>query len=65
MMIVAVSLGLGIGLWQVDQLAKLADFGPLPTEVLPAWSLPLFVSGIVVPGIAAALLNALLPEDEP
>jgi NCS2 family nucleobase:cation symporter-2 len=60
----AVSLGLGIGLWQVDQLAKLADFGPLAAETLPAWALPLLVSGIVVAGLSAALLNALLPEDE-
>jgi NCS2 family nucleobase:cation symporter-2 len=64
MTIVAVSLGLGIGLWQVDQLAKLADFGPLAAETLPAWALPLLVSGIVVAGLSAALLNALLPEDE-
>ncbi len=64
MMIVAISLGLGIGLWQVNQLAGLAKFGPLPTEALPSWSLPLFVSGIVVSGIAAAILNAVIPQEE-
>jgi len=35
-----------------------------PTDSLPAWSVPLFVSGIVVSGIAAAILKALIPEDE-
>ena len=64
MMIVAISLGLGIGLWQVNQLAGLAKFGPLPAETLPAWSLPLFVSGIVVAGVAAAILNALIPQEQ-
>lgn len=63
MLIAAISLGLGIGLWQVDQLARAAGFGPLPADVLPMWSMPLFVSGIVVAGVAAAILNALLPED--
>ncbi len=63
MLIAAVSLGLGMGLWQVDQLSKLAGFGPLPADVLPDWSMPLFVSGIVVSGIAAAVLNAVLPEE--
>ena len=64
MMIVAISLGLGLGLWQVNQLASLAKFGPLPADFLPAWSLPLFVSGIVVSGIAAAVLNAAMPQEE-
>jgi len=63
MTIVAISLGLGIGLWQVNQLAGLAKFGPLPAEGLPTWSLPLFGSGIVVAGLAAAVLNVLIPED--
>ncbi len=63
MLIAAISLGLGIGLWQVDQLARAAGFGPLPADVLPMWSMPLFVSGIVVAGVAAAILNALLPEE--
>ena len=63
MLIAAISLGLGIGLWQVDQLARAAGFGPLPADVLPMWSMPLFVSGIVVAGVAAAILNAVLPED--
>ena len=63
MLIAAISLGLGIGLWQVDQLARAAGFGPLPADVLPLWSMPLFVSGIVVAGVAAAILNALMPED--
>ncbi len=64
MLIVAISLGLGLGLWQVDQLAKLAKFGPLPADFLPAWSIPLFVSGIVVSGLCAALMNALMPQEE-
>ena len=64
MLIVAISLGLGMGLWQVDQLAKLVKFGPLPVESLPGWSVPLLVSGIVVSGIAAAVLNALMPQEE-
>ncbi|MCY3828266.1 MAG: nucleobase:cation symporter-2 family protein [Rhodospirillaceae bacterium] len=63
MLIAAISLGLGMGLWQVQQLAGAAGFGPLPADVLPAWSLPLFVSGIVVSGVAAAVLNAVLPEE--
>ncbi len=63
MLIAAISLGLGMGLWQVEQLAGAAGFGPLPSDVLPAWSLPLFVSGIVVAGVAAAILNVVLPED--
>ena len=64
MLIAAISLGLGMGLWQVEQLARAAGFGPLPLEVLPSWSVPLFVSGIVVSGVTAALLNAVLHEDE-
>ncbi len=64
MLIAAISLGLGMGLWQVEQLARAAGFGPLPLEVLPSWSVPLFVSGIVVSGVTAALLNAVLREDE-
>ncbi len=64
MLIVAISMGLGLGLWQVDQLAKLAKFGPLPIDTLPSWSIPLFVSGIVVSGLVAALLNAIMPEEE-
>ena len=63
MLIAAVSLGLGMGLWQVQQLADAAGFGPLPTDLLPSWSVPLLVSGIVVSGVAAAVLNALLPEE--
>ncbi|MYG53381.1 MAG: purine permease, partial [Rhodospirillaceae bacterium] len=63
MLIAAISLGLGMGLWQVQQLAGAAGFGPLPADILPAWSLPLFVSGIVVSGVAAAVLNAVLPEE--
>ena len=63
MLIAAISLGLGMGLWQVEQLARAAGFGPLPDE-LPSWSVPLFVSGIVVSGIAAAVLNAVLREDK-
>ena len=64
MLIAAISLGLGMGLWQVQQLAGAAGFGPLPADVLPQWSLPLFVSGIVVAGVVAAVLNAVLPEEE-
>ena len=64
MLIAAISLGLGMGLWQVEQLARAAGFGPLPLDVLPSWSVPLFVSGIVVSGVTAALLNAVLREDE-
>ena len=64
MLIAAISLGLGLGLWQVEQLARAAGFGPLPLDVLPSWSVPLFVSGIVVSGVTAALLNAVLREDE-
>ena len=64
MLIAAISLGLGMGLWQVEQLARAAGFGPLPLDVLPSWSVPLFVSGIVVSGVTAALLNAVLHEDE-
>jgi xanthine/uracil permease len=63
MLIVAISLGLGLGLWQVNQLASLAKFGPLPVGVLPEWSVPLFVSGIVVSGLCAAIMNALMPEE--
>ena len=63
MLIAAVSLGLGLGLWQVEQLARAAGFGPLPVDVLPSWTLPLFVSGIVVAGLAAAIMNALMPEE--
>ena len=64
MLIAAISLGLGMGLWQVDQLAGAAGFGPLPADILPGWSIPLFVSGIVVAGLAAAILNALMREEE-
>ena len=63
MLIAAISLGLGLGLWQVQQLAGAAGFGPLPADVLPQWALALFVSGIVVSGVAAAILNAVLPEE--
>lgn len=63
MLIAAISLGLGMGLWQVHQLAGLAGFGVLPADVLPTWSVPLFVSGIVVSGVTAAILNALMPEE--
>ena len=58
------TLGLGLGLWQVNQLAGLAKFGPLPVSFLPTWSVPLFVSGIVVAGLCAAIMNALMPEEE-
>jgi NCS2 family nucleobase:cation symporter-2 len=64
MLIVAISLGLGLGLWQVNQLATMAKFGPLPVEFLPAWSVPLFVSGIVVSGLCAAIMNAVMPHEE-
>ena len=63
MLITAISLGLGLGLWQVDQLSRAAGFGPLPVDILPAWSVPLFLSGIVVSGATAAILNALMPEE--
>ena len=63
MLIAAISLGLGMGLWQVDQLAGAAGFGPLPVDLLPAWSIPLFLSGIVVSGVTAAILNALMPDE--
>lgn len=64
MLIVAISLGLGMGLWQVDQLSRLAKFGPLPMDSLPDWTAPLLVSGIVVSGLAAAVMNALMPHEE-
>jgi len=64
MIIVAISLGLGIGIWQVDQLGKLAKFGPIPSSSFVDWSIPLFVSGIVVSGLVAAILNATMPEDD-
>jgi NCS2 family nucleobase:cation symporter-2 len=64
MLIVAISLGLGLGLWQVDQIAGLAKFGPLPVDIMPAWSVPLFVSGIVVSGICAAIMNAVMPHED-
>ena len=63
MLIAAISLGLGMGLWQVDQLAGAAGFGPLPVDLLPAWSIPLLLSGIVVSGVTAAILNALMPDE--
>ena len=63
MLIAAISLGLGMGLWQVNQLAVAAGFGPLPVDLLPAWSIPLFLSGIVVSGVTAAILNALMPDE--
>ena len=63
MLIAAISLGLGMGLWQVNQLAGAAGFGPLPVDLLPAWSIPLFLSGIVVSGVTAAILNALMPDE--
>ena len=64
MLIVAISMGLGLGLWQVNQLAKAAGFGPIPPSSFVDWSIPLFVSGIVVAGIVAALLNAFMAEEE-
>jgi NCS2 family nucleobase:cation symporter-2 len=64
MLIVAISVGLGVGLWQVDQLGKLAGFGPIPKSSFVDWSIPLFVSGIVVSGVVAALLNAFMTDEE-
>ena len=64
MIIVALSLGLGVGIWQVDQLGKLAKFGPIPSSSFVDWSIPLFVSGIVVSGLVAAVLNVAMPEDD-
>jgi NCS2 family nucleobase:cation symporter-2 len=64
MLIVAVSMGLGLGLWQVNQLTGGAGFGPIPPESFAAWSIPLFVSGIVVSGLVAALMNAFMGEEE-
>ena len=64
MLIVAISVGLGVGLWQVDQLGKLAGFGPIPKSSFVDWSIPLFVSGIVVSGMVAALLNAFMTDEE-
>ena len=64
MPIAAISPGLGMGLWQVERLARAAGLGPLPLDVLPSWSVPLFVSGIVAPGVTVAFLNAVLREDE-
>jgi len=64
MLIVAISVGLGVGLWQVDQLGKLAGFGPIPKSSFVDWSIPLFVSGIVVSGLVAALLNAFMTDEE-
>lgn len=62
MVIAAVSLGLGMGLWQVNQLAAAAGFGPIPME-MPTWSVPLLVSGIVVSGVTAGVLNWLMPDE--
>ena len=59
----ALVTGSGMGLWQVDQLAAAAGFGPLPVDLLPAWSIPLFLSGIVVSGVTAGILNALMPDE--
>ncbi len=64
MLIVAISVGLGVGIWQVDQLGKLAKFGPIPKSSFVDWSIPLFVSGIVVSGIVAAVLNAVMKDEE-
>ena len=41
MPIAAISPGLGMGLWQVERLARAAGFGPLPLDVLPSRSVPL------------------------
>ena len=64
MLIVAISIGLGLGIWQVNQLAGLAKYGPFPPEVFASWSIPLFVSGIVVSGLVAAILNIFMPQEE-
>ena len=63
MPIAAFPLGLGFGFRQVDQLARAARFGTLPVDILPAWSVPPFLSGIVVCGVTAAILNALMPDE--
>lgn len=64
MLIVAISMGLGLGTWQVNQFAGAAGFGPIPPDSFASWSIPLFVSGIVVSGLVAAILNATMPETE-
>jgi uracil-xanthine permease len=64
MLIVAVSMGLGLGIWQVNQLARAVGFGPVSPTSFVEWSIPLFVSGIVVAGIVAALMNAFMPEED-
>lgn len=64
MLIVAISMGLGLGIWQVNQLARAAGFGPISSDAFVSWSVPLFVSGIVVSGLVAAILNAFMAEDE-
>ena len=62
--ITLISVGLGAGIWQVDQLGKQAKFGPIPKSSFVDWSIPLFVSGIVVSGIVAAVLNAVMKDEE-
>lgn len=63
MLIVAISMGLGLGLWQVNQFSRAAGFGPIPPDSFVSWSIPLFVSGIVVAGLVAAILNAFMKEE--
>jgi len=64
MVIVAISLGLGLGIWQVNQLAGLAKYGPIPSANFADWTIPLLVSGIVVSGLTAAILNLVMPDDD-
>ena len=64
MIIVAVSLGLGVGIWQVNQLAGLAKYGPIPSASFADWTIPLLVSGIVVSGLTAAILNIVMSDDD-
>jgi xanthine permease len=64
MIIVAISLGLGLGIWQVNQLAGLAQYGPIPSANFADWTIPLLVSGIVVSGLTAAVLNLIMPDDD-
>jgi NCS2 family nucleobase:cation symporter-2 len=64
MIIVAISLGLGLGIWQVNQLAGLAKYGPIPSANFADWTIPLLVSGIVVAGLTAAVLNLVMSDDD-